>query len=83
MALLAVKVAVENFGPGIEEHQEVLAAVADVVSEAYAMDSAVARTLQFEPESRLRLALCRLLCFDSVPRAFARAIFAVLQREWC
>jgi alkylation response protein AidB-like acyl-CoA dehydrogenase len=77
MALLAVKIAVEKFGPGIEEHQEVLAAVADVVSEAYAMDSAVARTLQFEPESRLRLALCRLICFDSVPRAYARARFAL------
>jgi alkylation response protein AidB-like acyl-CoA dehydrogenase len=77
MALLALKVAVEKFGPSIEEHQEVLAAIADVVGEVYAMDSAVARTLQFEPESRLRLALCRLICFHALPRAHARARFAL------
>jgi alkylation response protein AidB-like acyl-CoA dehydrogenase len=77
MALLALKVAVEKFGPGIEEEQEVLAAIADVVGEAYALDSAVARTLQFEPDDRLRLALCRLICFHSLPHAYARARFAL------
>jgi len=47
------------------------------VGEAYAMDSAVARTLQFEPDSRLRLAMCRLICFHALPRAHARARFAL------
>ncbi len=77
MALFALQVAVEKFGPAIEERQEVLAAIADVVSEAYAMDSAVARTLQFEPDDRLRLALCRLICFHGLPRAHARARYAL------
>jgi alkylation response protein AidB-like acyl-CoA dehydrogenase len=77
MALFALQVAVEKFGPAIEERQEVLAAVADVVGEAYAMDSAVARTLQFEPDDRLRLALCRLICFHGLPRAHARARYAL------
>jgi alkylation response protein AidB-like acyl-CoA dehydrogenase len=77
MALLALKVAVEKFGVAIEDQQTVLAAIADVVGEAYALDSAVARTLQFDPNSRLRLALCRLLAFGAVPRAQARARFAL------
>ena len=77
MALFALKVAVEKFGPGIEEHQEVLAALADVVAEAYAMDSAVARTLQFDPDNRIRTALCRLICFEALPRAHNRARFAL------
>jgi alkylation response protein AidB-like acyl-CoA dehydrogenase len=77
MALFSLRVAVEKFGPAIEERQEVLAAVADVVAEAYAMDSAVARTLQFAPDDRLRLALCRLICFHGLPRAHARARYAL------
>src|SRR5678816_1667997 len=43
-ALYTLKVAAERFGTEIEKHQEVMAAVADVVMDAYAVDSMVART---------------------------------------
>lgn len=73
MALMALKAAVTRFGPGLEERQEVLAAIADVVSEAFAMDSAVARTLQVDASDKLRQAFVRLYAFDAVPRAAQRA----------
>ena len=46
LAGLALQAAVEALGPGIAERQEVLGALADVLLEAYAADSAVARALQ-------------------------------------
>jgi alkylation response protein AidB-like acyl-CoA dehydrogenase len=73
LALLTLKVAVERFGPDIEAREEVLAATADVVSEAFALDSAVARTHQVDPQNRLRRALVNLYAFDALPRAAARA----------
>ena len=45
-ALYTMKVAIERFGTEIEKHQEVMAAIADVVMDAYAVDSMVARTRQ-------------------------------------
>ena len=46
LAVYATKVAVERFGPAINDRQEVLGAVADICMEAYAVDSAVARVVQ-------------------------------------
>jgi alkylation response protein AidB-like acyl-CoA dehydrogenase len=46
LALTALKAAVEAFGTEQEKHQEVLGAVSDVVMDAYAVDSMVARTRQ-------------------------------------
>ncbi len=46
MMAYALKVAVEAFGPGLAERQDVLGALADVAMEAYAADSAVTRALQ-------------------------------------
>jgi alkylation response protein AidB-like acyl-CoA dehydrogenase len=46
LAVYTTKVAVERFGPAIADQQEVLAAIADVCMEAYALDSAVTRAVQ-------------------------------------
>jgi Acyl-CoA dehydrogenase, C-terminal domain len=77
MALLAIRVAVARFGPGIEERQEVLAAIADIVSEGFALDSALARTLQVDAQDKLRQSLVRLYAFEALPRATARARTAI------
>ena len=73
MALLALKYAVARFGPALEERQEVLAAVADVVAESFALDSAIGRTLQVDAQDPLRRAFVRLYAFDAVPHAAQRA----------
>jgi len=62
-----------TLGPALEERQEVLAALADVAIEAYAMDSVLGRTLSASDSTPLRDALCRLFCAESRERAFARA----------
>jgi alkylation response protein AidB-like acyl-CoA dehydrogenase len=77
LGLFALKLAIERFGPEIESRQEVLAATADVVSEAFALDSAVARTLKVEPQSRLRQALVNLHAFEALPRSVVRARTAI------
>jgi alkylation response protein AidB-like acyl-CoA dehydrogenase len=73
LAMLTLQVAVERFGPELEAREEVLAAAADVVSEAFAVDSAVARTLQIAATSPLRQALVSLYVLDALPRAASRA----------
>ncbi|HUB08666.1 MAG TPA: acyl-CoA dehydrogenase family protein [Myxococcales bacterium] len=77
MALLALKPAVETFGPGLEERQEILAALADVVIEAFAIESAAARTLEFDAGSAVRQSLCRLFTFEARERAHDRARYAL------
>src|SRR5256885_10974939 len=62
-----------TLGPSLEERQEVLAALADVAIEAYAMDSVLGRTLAASGDVALRDALCKLFCAESRERAFARA----------
>ena len=46
LALLCLKSAGEAFGMELEHHQVVLASIADIVIDAYALDSVVARTAQ-------------------------------------
>jgi len=74
---MVLKLAIERFGPELESRQEVLAAAADVISEAFAVDSAVARTLQVAPENELRRALVNLYVFEALPRAVVRARTAI------
>jgi len=62
-----------TLGPSLEERQEVLAALADVAIEAYAMDSVLGRTLAANGDTALRDALCKLFCAESRERAFSRA----------
>src|SRR3954454_13623971 len=62
-----------TLGPSLEERQEVLAALADVAIEAYAMDSVLGRTLAASGDTALRDALCKFFCAESRERAFARA----------
>jgi hypothetical protein len=73
MALLTLKTAVERFGPELEHRQEVLAAIADVVSDAFALDSAIARSLQVDANDKVRQAFVKLYAFDALPRAAQRA----------
>jgi alkylation response protein AidB-like acyl-CoA dehydrogenase len=65
-------------GPELEQRQEVLAALADVAIEIYAMDSILGRTLHSSEATtgdkpELRDALCRFFCMESRERAFDRA----------
>ena len=70
-ALYTMKVAAERFGTEIEEHQEVMAAVADVVMDAYAVDSMVARTRQ-SPDP-VKLAMTQVYAADAIARSGERA----------
>jgi alkylation response protein AidB-like acyl-CoA dehydrogenase len=63
-----------SVGSALEERQEVLAALADVAIEVYAMDSILGRTLAAEGDRpELRDALCRFYCMESRERAITRA----------
>ncbi|HWE24969.1 MAG TPA: acyl-CoA dehydrogenase family protein [Myxococcales bacterium] len=66
-----------SLGPALEERQEVLAALADVAIEAYAMDSVLGRTLATDGEPLLRDALCRFYCMEARERAYDRARNAI------
>jgi alkylation response protein AidB-like acyl-CoA dehydrogenase len=72
----ATQVAVEAFGAGIADRQEVLGALADVAIEAFAVDSAVARALQ-KPDP-LGEACVKLYAEEAHQRAYGRARAAVL-----
>ncbi len=80
LGVYALKVAVETFGPEIEQHQEVLAAVADIVTDAYALDSMISRTRQYASGGHpdpVRVALVKLYAWDARSRALDRARRAV------
>ena len=59
LAVYALKVAAETFGPELEKQQLVLANVADIVMDAFAVDSMVARTRQVAPSDPVRIAMTR------------------------
>jgi alkylation response protein AidB-like acyl-CoA dehydrogenase len=76
LAVYATKVALEVWGPEIEQHQEVLACVADIIMDAFALDSLVTRTRQAAQNGKLdpaRVAAVRLYAMEAQPRAFERA----------
>ena len=70
-ALLAIKVAGEAFGMELEHHQLVLAAIADVVIDAYALDSMIARTRQLGADEPWRAAVVELFSNLAHQRALA------------
>ncbi|MBF5044398.1 acyl-CoA dehydrogenase [Aggregicoccus sp. 17bor-14] len=75
LAIYALKVAAERFGPELEKHQEVLAAVADVVMDAFALDSMVTRTRQAASEGKLdpvRVALVQAFATEASARSYER-----------
>ncbi|MEI7706481.1 MAG: acyl-CoA dehydrogenase, partial [Deltaproteobacteria bacterium] len=73
----AAGVAVKELGLAISERQEVLAALADVAMEAFAVDSAVARALQAAPDP-VAEACVSLYAEESHLRAVQRARGALL-----
>ncbi|HEY8210086.1 MAG TPA: acyl-CoA dehydrogenase family protein [Myxococcaceae bacterium] len=76
LAIYALKVGAEAWGPEIEQHQEVLAAVADVVTDAFALESMVVRARQAarggEPDG-VAVALARLFAVEARTRSMAAA----------
>ena len=74
----ATRLAVESFGPELNERQEVLGALADIAIEAFAVDSAVARALQAKERSPVAEACVKLYAEEAHERAFSRARRAVL-----
>jgi alkylation response protein AidB-like acyl-CoA dehydrogenase len=87
MALYGLKVAAETFGTELEQHQEVLAGLADVVMDAFALDTMVARTRQGASDGALdptRVAMTRLFSLEALARSFdqtRRALCASAQGE--
>jgi alkylation response protein AidB-like acyl-CoA dehydrogenase len=80
LAVYTLKVAVETYGPEIEQHQAVLASVADIVMDAFALDSMIARTRQYASGGELdpvRVALVQLYAWDAQARSLDRARRAV------
>jgi alkylation response protein AidB-like acyl-CoA dehydrogenase len=75
LALHGLRIAAETFGTDLEKHQEVLAALSDVVMDAFALDSMVTRTRQATSQGALepvRVALTQLYALDAIPRAWER-----------
>jgi alkylation response protein AidB-like acyl-CoA dehydrogenase len=87
LALYGLKVAAETFGTDLEKHQEVLAGLADVVMDAFALDSMVTRTRQGASGGALdatQVAMTRLYGMDAMARSFdrtRRALCASAQGE--
>jgi alkylation response protein AidB-like acyl-CoA dehydrogenase len=72
-ALMCLGVAVQKFGQGLEEQQEILGHFADVAMETYALESAVIRAqkraaAQGEDQSRLQEAAVRCFAQDALDR---------------
>jgi alkylation response protein AidB-like acyl-CoA dehydrogenase len=77
-ALFAAGVAVQKYLETIEEQQEVLAAIADLVTETFAMESGLLRAQravqrQGEEAAALKVAMIRTYINDAVARADATA----------
>ncbi len=82
-ALFAAGVAVQKFLEAIEEQQEVLAGIADLAIEAFAMESALLRALRAverdgAEQAALKVAMVQTYVTDALPRidAAARTVLA-------
>lgn len=74
-ALYSMKVAAERFGTEIEKHQDVMATIAEVVMDAYAVDSMVARTRQSVSAAGLdpvKVAMTQAYAADAIARSGER-----------
>ncbi len=73
----AMKVGVETFGLELEQHQDILASIADACMEAYAIDSMVGRTLATDATDPVRLALCKWYAHEAWSHAARKARKAI------
>jgi alkylation response protein AidB-like acyl-CoA dehydrogenase len=76
MALFALKTAAEAFGLELDKQQVVLAAISDVMMDAYALDSMITRTRQAAAAGTLdpaRVAMIRLFANQAHTRSFDAA----------
>lgn len=73
--IFAARAAAMRFGMELEQHQEVLAALADCASWIFAMDSVLSRTLQVEgaAEDPVRVAMVKWVINDAREEVFRRA----------
>jgi alkylation response protein AidB-like acyl-CoA dehydrogenase len=78
VALLLLSLAFEKYGLELEKQQEVLAAIADVVMETFAMESARLRWKKSGKSESVAGDVCAVLLCDSMARieAFARPVLA-------
>jgi alkylation response protein AidB-like acyl-CoA dehydrogenase len=78
IALLLLSLAFEKFGTGLEKQQEVLSAIADVVMETFAMESALLRGKKMGKTEGVAADACAVLQCDSMARieTFARPVLA-------
>jgi alkylation response protein AidB-like acyl-CoA dehydrogenase len=78
VALLLLSLAFEKYGLDLEKQQEVLAAIADVVMETFAMESAELRSKKSGKSEGVAGDVCAVLLCDSMARieAFARPLLA-------
>lgn len=75
LALHGLKVATDAHGAKLEAHQEVLAAVADVVMDVFALDSMITRARQSASDGQLdpvRVAMVRLYAQEAHARGLER-----------
>ncbi|MBI3185516.1 MAG: acyl-CoA dehydrogenase family protein [Myxococcales bacterium] len=75
LAVYATKVAAEAFGPEIEKQQQIMGWISDMVMDAYATDSMVARTRQYSKGKLdpVRVAMVRQYTTDAFAHSFAAA----------
>jgi len=85
-ALFAAGVAVQKYLDKIEEEQEVLAAIADLVIETFAMESGLLRALKAarrdgEDAAAVKIAMIRAYVNDAMPRvdASAKTVLAAVE----
>jgi alkylation response protein AidB-like acyl-CoA dehydrogenase len=77
LAVYPLKVALESYGPEIQKRQEILAWVADVMMDAYALDSMIARTRQCAVQGTLdpvRVAMIQTFAVEAMGRSHHRAL---------
>jgi butyryl-CoA dehydrogenase len=78
IALFCAGVAIQKYMMGLKDHQEVLAALADLVTECYAMDSALVRAQKIlsargEVAARLAIAMSQIYIGYAIDRVAASA----------
>ena len=89
LGLFAAGVATQKYMQQIEQQQEIMAAIADMVSETYAMESAVLRTMkiavaQGESAAALPIAMTRVFCsqaMEKIESAARKIVTAVAEGD--
>jgi alkylation response protein AidB-like acyl-CoA dehydrogenase len=77
LAVYPLKLAVEAFGTELEQQQELLATIADIVMDAFGLESAVLRTRQATSDLPVRTAMTRRFAIEALARSYHRARLAV------